>query len=87
MEGTSILGILILLTLVVAYFLPTIVAGSRGRDGQVLIGVLNLFLGWTVLGWIVLLVIAFTGESQSTKNQREEQLQLLRRMASNGDGT
>lgn len=41
------------------YFLPTIVAVMRGRQiGSVL--VLNPFLGWTFVGWIVALVMAFS---------------------------
>jgi hypothetical protein len=39
------------------YFLPTILAARRGHD--VLLPVLlNIFLGWTVLGWIALLLWA-----------------------------
>jgi hypothetical protein len=39
------------------YFLPTIVAASRGH-GIALVLLLNLFFGWTVIGWFVLLVWA-----------------------------
>jgi uncharacterized sodium:solute symporter family permease YidK len=49
---------MIFLTLLaVLYFLPTMVAANRGH-GIALILVLNLFLGWTVIGWFVLLVWA-----------------------------
>lgn len=64
-----------------AYFLPYIVADQRGRDGCMMILVLNVLLGWTVLGWVVLLIIAFTGESAATRNARHEELALLRKMA------
>lgn len=37
------------------YFAPTMVA-PRGRRGSVF--VLNLFLGWTVLGWVLALFMA-----------------------------
>ena len=43
--------------LALLYFLPTIVAAGRGH-GIALILVLNLFFGWTVIGWFVLLVWA-----------------------------
>ncbi|WP_263383361.1 superinfection immunity protein [Granulicella arctica] len=45
-----------LLVLVSLYFLPTIVAAQRGRGAGVL--VLNLFFGWTVIGWFALLLWA-----------------------------
>jgi len=40
------------------YFLPTIVALVRQRHDTVSILLLNLFLGWSVVGWIVALVWA-----------------------------
>jgi hypothetical protein len=40
------------------YFLPAIVAGMRGHHNSGSIFVLNLFLGWTFLGWIVALAMA-----------------------------
>ncbi len=40
------------------YFLPTIIAIARGKRDVGAIFVLNLFLGWTMIGWIVALVWA-----------------------------
>ncbi len=40
------------------YFLPTIVALARKRPNVLPIGLLNLFLGWTLVGWVVALVWA-----------------------------
>jgi hypothetical protein len=40
------------------YFLPTIVAGARGHHNTGSIFILNLFLGWTFIGWIIALAIA-----------------------------
>jgi hypothetical protein len=40
------------------YFLPTILAAARSKRDAGAIFVLNLFLGWTFLGWIVALVWA-----------------------------
>ena len=40
------------------YFLPTIVASSRKRHNTGAIFVLNLFLGWSLIGWVVSLVWA-----------------------------
>jgi len=40
--------------LVLMYFLPTILAAHRGR-GVAGILLLNLFFGWTIIGWFALL--------------------------------
>jgi len=42
------------------YFTPTIVAAIRHKRNLVAILVLNLFLGWTFIGWIVALIWALT---------------------------
>jgi hypothetical protein len=48
-----------LITLVtVGYMLPWAVAASRGKSNQGGIAVLNLFLGWTFVGWVIALVMA-----------------------------
>lgn len=43
-----------------SYMFPFLVAGMRGHKQTTAIGALNLLLGWTVLGWIIALVWAFT---------------------------
>jgi hypothetical protein len=40
------------------YFLPAIVAAARHTHNAMGILMLNLFLGWTFVGWIVALVMA-----------------------------
>ena len=40
------------------YFLPAIVAAARHTHNSAGILLLNLFLGWTVVGWFVALVMA-----------------------------
>ena len=44
------------------HFLPTIVAAIRQSRHTVAIFVLNLFLGWTVIGWVLLLAWAAVSE-------------------------
>lgn len=44
----------------IAYFLPCFVAECRRHHQRHAICVLNLFLGWTVLGWIAALIWAST---------------------------
>jgi hypothetical protein len=40
------------------YFLPAIIAFARSKRDAVSILVLNFFLGWTAIGWVVALVWA-----------------------------
>jgi len=40
------------------YFLPTILAFARNKRDTAAILLLNLFLGWTMIGWVVALVWA-----------------------------
>ena len=42
----------------VLYFLPTIIALARSKRDTLAIFLLNFFLGWSVIGWIVALVWA-----------------------------
>ena len=42
----------------VMYFLPTIIAFARSKRDTGAILLLNFFLGWSVIGWIVALVWA-----------------------------
>jgi hypothetical protein len=42
----------------VMYFLPSIIALARSKRDLLAIFLLNLFLGWTVIGWIVSLIWA-----------------------------
>ncbi|SER29022.1 Superinfection immunity protein [Faunimonas pinastri] len=53
-------GLLLIVILIALYLLPAIIAFSRGHHNRVAILVLNLLLGWSVLGWIAALVWSFT---------------------------
>ena len=41
------------------YFLPTILAVARKVRNQGSVVVINLFLGWTLIGWVIALAMAF----------------------------
>jgi len=47
---------LLAVLLIAIYFLPTIIAMVREKKAAVSIFLLNLFLGWTFLGWVAALV-------------------------------
>ena len=42
----------------VLYLLPAIIAFARSKRDAVSILVLNIFLGWTAIGWVIALVWA-----------------------------
>ena len=42
----------------VMYFLPSIIALARSKRDILAIFLLNLFLGWSVIGWVVALIWA-----------------------------
>lgn len=51
--------LLVLVISVAFYMLPTIIAFSRDTLNKMSVCILNIFLGWTVLGWIIFLAMAF----------------------------
>jgi len=53
---------LFLLFLGLMYFLPTIIGRNKSDAG--LIFVVNLFLGWTVVGWVVALIWACAADTR-----------------------
>jgi hypothetical protein len=56
-------GTILLTVLLAFYFIPSIVAGARGHRQGGAIFALNLFLGWTLLGWVVALVWSLTSDT------------------------
>ena len=48
------------------YMLPWAVAATRGKSNQLAIGLVNLLLGWSFIGWIVALVMACGAEPAPT---------------------
>ena len=55
----NIILYLAIIVLIALYFLPSIIAQVRGHANAVPIYVLNVFLGWTVVMWVVCLAWAF----------------------------
>jgi len=52
------------------YFVPAIVAVVRHHNNKGAIIVLNIFLGWTVLVWIMALVWASTSNTRAGDQRR-----------------
>ena len=55
-EGSAFAAIVI----IGFYLLPGIIASIRKHGSVVAIWIVNIFLGWTVLGWFISLVWSFT---------------------------
>jgi hypothetical protein len=50
--GLGILGVLLIILGAAGYFLPTIIALARRHPSTGFVVVINLFLGWTLVGWV-----------------------------------
>jgi len=53
-----LLGLIGLALILGLYFLPTVVAHFRKKKNAGAIFILNFFLGWTFIGWVVALIWA-----------------------------
>lgn len=58
----TFIGMLFSVICIFIYFLPSIVAYSRNHTKSIQIFILNIFLGWTFIGWIVALIWAFISD-------------------------
>ena len=54
------------------YMLPWAIAATRGKSNAGAIGWINLLLGWSVIGWIIALVMA-CGSHQAVAVQQQPQ--------------
>lgn len=81
-------GVILLLAAFVIYFAPTFVAAKRGHPNGTSIFLLNLLLGWSLIGWVVALVwsaSAFQVDERSSSSElsitEESRLQSLQKLA------
>lgn len=69
--GTAIrviIGVLLLLTL---YLIPTGIALIRRHNNFIPILLVNLIFGFTILGWVVALIWAFTSNVKEKRSLKE----------------
>ena len=64
--GGGVILVIILALGAAAYFLPTVIALVRKVPNVGSVIVINLFLGWTFIGWIVALAMAFRSQAPTT---------------------
>lgn len=55
--------VMLILVVLMVYFLPTIGAIAGQKRNAPAVFILNLFLGWTLIGWVVALVWAATKDA------------------------
>ena len=56
MKELSLVELLVITLIFALYFLPTFIGLLRQRKNKLAIFLLNLLLGWTVLGWVATLI-------------------------------
>ncbi|MFC1846659.1 superinfection immunity protein [Chloroflexota bacterium] len=49
------------------YFLPTIIAVARHKDNKLVVFLINLFLGWSLIGWIIALIFSLSNGPEKSK--------------------
>ncbi len=63
-QGAGPAKAIVMLSLIaVMYFVPTVFAFMRGRRNKWKIAAVNLFLGWTFIGWFVAMLMTFAYEA------------------------
>jgi len=53
--------------MIISYWLPTLLAFHWRHRNRTAILLVNLFLGWTVIGWVVSLIWACTGNREPNR--------------------
>jgi T4 superinfection immunity protein len=73
-EDPSLTGVIGIIVLVSCYFLPSFVALVRDKRGAGNVALVNFFLGWTVIGWLLAFVWASSGK---TRSEQKEMMSML----------
>jgi ABC-type sugar transport system permease subunit len=61
-NSTGFAVIIVIMGLIATYFLPTIIALILHKRNTLAIFLLDLFLGWSLIGWVIALVWAVAKE-------------------------
>ncbi len=65
-------NLVLLIVFGLIYLLPGIVAAMRNHNNWLAIQVLNVLLGWTLIGWVVAMVWAFTASDSEKGSPRDQ---------------
>lgn len=69
MSGPELTVVLVVLGVLI-YFIPGMTASYRKHPQEKPIIIINLFLGWTFLGWIIALAWAMSGPGGKKSEQK-----------------
>jgi hypothetical protein len=76
-KSTAIITTFLLISLLI-YFIPTLIAFYKKKRNRDIIFVLNLFLGWTFLGWLGALVWALVHDPIDRPSQEYRNIHSIR---------
>jgi len=71
-----VVRLIILLIIVAVYFIPSMIAYSRNKKDRFAILALNIFLGWTIAGWIGAFIWSLWEEKKKTRIHKVEPLDI-----------
>jgi Superinfection immunity protein len=74
-DFASLVDLLVALLVLILYFLPTIIAHMRDVKAYAQIFFVNLFLGWTLIGWVAVLIWSFWAKSFFGRRKRRDREQ------------
>jgi hypothetical protein len=57
--------VILLLLVLILYLLPTVIAFGREHPSRSTLALLNIALGWTLIGWIAVFLWALMAETES----------------------
>lgn len=74
LNSPEIFTIMFFAALLALSFLPTLIAWQGGKK-VLAVFLINLFLGWSILGWLVALILAICSEKKEVIEMRQKVLQ------------
>jgi hypothetical protein len=63
-EPNPVVGLILIVIILFAYFVPSIIAMTRHHNNTPAIFLVNLLLGWSVIGWIIAFIWSLTSRAQ-----------------------
>lgn len=68
MEDTeTLLGLFVIVIILAIYLIPTFVAISRKKENKTIIILMNVFLGWSIICWLLALLWAVSDDEKPTQ--------------------
>ena len=71
-------ALILLILIALSYFVPWVIGWCRGACNLFLLFLVNLFLGWTLVGWVFAMAWAIFGKTRIDRDLAREQLQDIR---------